>query len=1022
MDRQLINTYIISDDDSSDSIRITTELAEVIMSGKAKLVELVQLLGDHLTTEDSVTRSKATSCISGTITQLKPETLTRQQVSVVTSFFSERLVDDESIKPVLSGLKAIVNMDNFSVSNTEDLLNSIFENVEMSRLTQSNRHIVFEILAKILNRHLNYIKSLGGMFVKGFIKITSGEKDPRNLMASFSINKVILEHFDITEFVEDLFDVTFCYFPITFQPPPNDPYKISSDDLKMALRSCISANDLFAKDAFPGLIEKLNSSFLSVKRDTLITMKSCVENYGFEVIKSNWKLLWNGIKFEVLHGSEEDVPDLTLEVLKAIASTLTKAPESFYLAEYLDTVSSDCNDKIKTPQGKLSQESARIVSSIAQSGHESFEYIINKSIPVVLGSCVEPMQIDLLRAVLDILFQFLDAAEVIYGPENKKDMVKTCPLVAYKDPIFGLLNRTLMGSSRNEVSLINLAIVSLIKLTQLKSVLDINEVGLIVQYLDEIILTEENENISVVALSGLTQIAKKNVNLILDITFPAFLSQLPDTDTSNHAQTDNKLTKKTSLQILGYLADLSSSKVIFEVLCIRLINKLDVVVANGASAQYIQAIFLNLYNALVKVSRDPENDLTFYANRFLPEIFTRVFNASFEEPEGHALRSVTVIDITANMFVLISRELSEIQESFILDLFDVFVHESPSSLLISAKYSRSSLLEGTIATNLVSIFVSALAPIQKEIPLPGVEPNQLLQKVIDVCKSVTNIHDRLGFLRLSGLIINKWITNSDSDSVASQLKSLMLGVEELNDMRVSISNLEIFCWISKGLVLRGDQQGYSAVNQLVSLFSHSKLGVFVCRALDIVFSDDDILCKENNVIIRLLSKHRLFSTVVPQLVEGFKSAEGSIQANYLVGLSCILRSVPSKVILPEVPKFISLLIQSLSLSDPSVKEATIDTLTVIMVDSSEVLSAHISTLIKQLLESSKPSLANTPAVRLAALNCLKLFPKTFKMGLLLPYKQQVIQELSIGISDAKRDVRKGAADCRQEFFELDIKN
>lgn len=35
---------------------------------------------------------------------------------------------------------------------------------------------------------------------------------------------------------QDLFDITFCYFPITFTPPPDDPYGITSDDLVLALR------------------------------------------------------------------------------------------------------------------------------------------------------------------------------------------------------------------------------------------------------------------------------------------------------------------------------------------------------------------------------------------------------------------------------------------------------------------------------------------------------------------------------------------------------------------------------------------------------------------------------------------------------------------------------------------------------------------------------------------------------------------------------------------------------------------
>ena len=32
--------------------------------------------------------------------------------------------------------------------------------------------------------------------------------------------------------MKSFFDVTFCYFPITFRPPPDDPYGITSDQLK----------------------------------------------------------------------------------------------------------------------------------------------------------------------------------------------------------------------------------------------------------------------------------------------------------------------------------------------------------------------------------------------------------------------------------------------------------------------------------------------------------------------------------------------------------------------------------------------------------------------------------------------------------------------------------------------------------------------------------------------------------------------------------------------------------------------
>ena len=94
---------------------------------------------------------------------------------------------------------------------------------------------------------------MGKTFVAGYISLAEGEKDPRNLLVAFAIARVILIEFDISDHTEvcdplicgdpliqytlqSLFNITFCYFPITFRPPPNDPYGITTEDLRLALR------------------------------------------------------------------------------------------------------------------------------------------------------------------------------------------------------------------------------------------------------------------------------------------------------------------------------------------------------------------------------------------------------------------------------------------------------------------------------------------------------------------------------------------------------------------------------------------------------------------------------------------------------------------------------------------------------------------------------------------------------------------------------------------------------------------
>jgi DNA repair/transcription protein MET18/MMS19 len=69
-----------------------------------------------------------------------------------------------------------------------------------------------------------------------------GEKDPRCLILCLRVlrrlQKALPEAAD--EHAETVFDVTACYFPITFTPPPNDPYGITPEMLAAALQDVLT--------------------------------------------------------------------------------------------------------------------------------------------------------------------------------------------------------------------------------------------------------------------------------------------------------------------------------------------------------------------------------------------------------------------------------------------------------------------------------------------------------------------------------------------------------------------------------------------------------------------------------------------------------------------------------------------------------------------------------------------------------------------------------------------------------------
>jgi DNA repair/transcription protein MET18/MMS19 len=108
----------------------------------------------------------------------------------------------------------------------------------------------------------------------------------------------------------------FCYFPITFRPPPNDPYGITSDDLKLALRyvrssfppshltdipprKCMASTPRFAPLAMPVFLEKLAPSLGASKRDVLQSLTECIPVYGQQAIQGYAADLWDNLKTEV---------------------------------------------------------------------------------------------------------------------------------------------------------------------------------------------------------------------------------------------------------------------------------------------------------------------------------------------------------------------------------------------------------------------------------------------------------------------------------------------------------------------------------------------------------------------------------------------------------------------------------------------------------------------------------------------------------------------------------------------------
>ena len=128
-----------------------------------------------------------------------------------------------------------------------------------------------------------------------FIQSMDGEKDPRNLLLIFRLVPKIINELPIDNFVEDLFEVLSCYFPVDFNPvreaqhnsfianfwtsnnrfdgiqtnTKEDAEIITRESLAQSLHHCLSHTSVFAAFLIPLILDKLESTLVASKLDSM---------------------------------------------------------------------------------------------------------------------------------------------------------------------------------------------------------------------------------------------------------------------------------------------------------------------------------------------------------------------------------------------------------------------------------------------------------------------------------------------------------------------------------------------------------------------------------------------------------------------------------------------------------------------------------------------------------------------------------------------------------------------------------
>ena len=165
-----------------------------------------------------------------------------------------------------------------------DLLDS--KQFHVPSYSQEVRYIAFKILTFFCQNYPQLCKNNPSKFISIIINATEEEKDPRCLLLTFGLIHFLLSNFSdviLKPFLPEIFDNLSCYFPISFTPPENDPYKITPEDLRRAHNRCL-ANKNFITDTLGLVFDKLTASQKDTKLECLTTLKNVIEVFHLSLL------------------------------------------------------------------------------------------------------------------------------------------------------------------------------------------------------------------------------------------------------------------------------------------------------------------------------------------------------------------------------------------------------------------------------------------------------------------------------------------------------------------------------------------------------------------------------------------------------------------------------------------------------------------------------------------------------------------------------------------------------------------
>lgn len=1049
----LVNQFIAAATSEGATTEFSKRLALLLSEKTLSLLKFIQVIGPSLTSEDVSLRVIAIQCFSETLAETDSVIISKQDVGVLLQFISAKLEDEKLTLHTLNALASLVKAKNFIPhvnDNLITLLNTLENAYDPRKHLAKVRYAAFLLLEAILECHNDTIAAsteFSEAYTKTFIHIATGEKDPRNLLSSFKLNRLINELISFEDratnkthdtLLSDLFDVCFCYFPISFTTPENDPYKITAADLKVELRNTIASQPQYGQDAFPSLFEKLTSTNPTVRNDVLQCLLLCARNYSVDILEQFWLSIWDALKFEILHND-----------------ILTFKPEADYIIppEYETLDESDDNKTLILTLLVLNTLALRLVdcdsfstimSNILEGLESNYKSLVGKtSKPAVLMLCTMAYSsLVFFNAVVDKLFSFDvwghfirsdyqkvdedEEVDVVLTVAKQRDLIdnlgyvltaqkllgESSSLDNYKDHMLIFMGQLLQSSSNIEKSLKCKIVLQLTKLVILEQFLSPEEVTLV--------LTWFSENLN-------SLIESANVNsegdvLIKEITKALTRIMSEGAEESQHAYITSVvsiilpplLERVSNPAVLNIINRICLNYQFLEVLSIRYLNKFTYDSCD-------EELCLNLIESLLSSFKQAQQARPFLATSWYSKFFPRFLTVMAKNFPNNAL----ILELSGRLLGLIVRYSDKLKQDQILnEMLDLFCRGvSLQGFQVDFVFSEPSAK--------ISLFKHVVVNVDRSCTIPEETVQQLTTEIIRVIPTIEDEFVKLEYLQLLSLLINKF-TKANDGQVNDLLKKLFVEGKSNKD------SFETSIWIAKGLLVRVDPNGLTFLESLLSELTESEDTRFcrlISRSYAVLMSDLEIFTNETksakiisgvvNLNVRILYKQQIFEKTAPLLIENYlQSKKDEKKEIFLSTLSILIQNVSSKVINPHLKAVLPLVLSGLYSHNSCILEASLLTLETAITESPELVQDDLHGLIKKLVDLGTKKMVvnkksiNSEKIRLLSLDCLLKILQGFDHAKISSLQFSLTQLLAPGLDDKRRSVRKKTTDVCQALYEM----